>query len=75
MARQNGQAVATASGFTSIASSTRIRFTRFSDRTSIHMWPPPPPQQSPRARLRGSSTSRRPGTDRATARGASKIPL
>src|SRR5439155_250090 len=48
IARQNGQPVPTRSTFASRASSTRIRFTRFSAFTSIHMWPPPPPQQRPR---------------------------
>ena len=61
MARQNGQAVpTTVAGFSS-ASSTRMMLTRFLAGTSIHMWPPPPPQQSPRSRLRGSSITRKPG--------------
>src|SRR5207245_10828825 len=50
IARQNGQPVPTMSAFVSRISSTRIRLTRFFDFTSIHMWPPPPPQQRPRAR-------------------------
>src|SRR5262249_51133506 len=61
MARQNGHAVPTTLAVVAINSSTRTTFTRFSAFTSIHMWPPPPPQQRPRSRLRGGSITRRPG--------------
>ncbi len=62
MARQKGHAVATTEAPVARSSSVRMMFTRFSALTSIHMWPPPPPQHRPRSRARGGSITRSPGT-------------
>jgi len=50
-------------------SATRISFTRSLPRISIHMCPPPPPQQSPLLRARGGSMTWSPGIARSRSRG------
>jgi len=74
---QNGQAVATVSAPEARISSVRLWFTRVPIFSSIHMRPPPAPQQKPCCLLRGSST--RPagpdGSASSTVRGASYSPF
>ena len=71
MVKQKGQAEATSAGFKAAASSARSMFTRFPIRSSIHIRPPPAPQQNPCSRDRAISTRRIPGMASSTCRGPS----
>jgi len=53
---QNGHAVATVSAPEARISSVRLWFTRVPIFSSIHIRPPPPPQQKPRSLERSIST-------------------
>ena len=66
---QKGQAVATVSTPLAMISSTRLWLTRVPVFSSIHMRPPPAPQQKPFSRLRGSSTRALPVGKRGRANG------
>ena len=69
---QNGHATATASAPVASSSSVRSTLMRYPCVSSIHMRPPPAPQQRPRLFVRAGSTSLITGSARfSVSRGAS----